>query len=124
VFVKQLQEAFRKGDRRLIASMIEYPLLVTNDRGKRQIRGKQVLLANFGDVFDATTICVIERAKPDELFGNWQGFMIGNGQVWFDKFAPAKDSKNTSAPDFWTKYPFKIKTVNHESGNVPCEMAP
>jgi hypothetical protein len=50
----------------------------------------------------------ILQATADEVWGNYRGFMVGRGVIWFD----AVISSDKSVPGDTTKYPFKVITVN------------
>ena len=39
----------------------------------------------------------------------------------FDGIIPRGEKADTSAPDFWTKYPFKLKTVNNGNPMSLCK---
>ena len=34
-------------------------------------------------------MCAIDSAKTSDVWGNYQGFMIGNGVIWWDQVIPA-----------------------------------
>jgi hypothetical protein len=59
--------------------------------------------------------CSILNATEKDVWGNWQGFTVGQGAVWFDGIIPQSEHPDTKAPDYWTKYPFKIKTINNDA---------
>jgi hypothetical protein len=120
-FFSEFQTAFRDNDRKKVAALIEYPLL-TSLRGKRvNVRGAAELLAHYDEIFDGGVRCAILSANAKSVWGNWQGFMIGNGAIWFDGIIPQREKPDPNSPDFWTKYPFKVKTVNNGSATGPCD---
>ena len=121
-FFKHLQEAVKKDDRQAVASMIEYPLLTTLEHKKMRIRNRQQLLSHFNQIFDAGVRCAVLNATEKDVGGNWQGFTIDGGVVWFDGIIPSTEKPDTKASDFWTKYPFKIITVNNGDPN-PCDKS-
>lgn len=119
-FFSEFQTAFRDNDRKKVAGLIEYPLL-TSLHGKRvNIRRAAVLLSHYDEIFDDGVRCAILGASAKSVWGNWQGFMIGNGEIWFDGIIPQREKPDPNSPEFWTKYSFKVKTVNNGSANGPC----
>lgn len=93
--VKKLQTAVKQGDKKEVAQLISFPLRIN-----KLIKGKMVSLY----VKDATsfinqynTIITdnmkqrILMADPRDIFCNYQGAMISNGDVWF------KQSKDNSS---------------------------
>jgi hypothetical protein len=96
--------------------------LTTAHRKSVRIRNEQELLAHFDEIFDEGVRCVILGATEKDVWGNWQGFIVDAGAVWFGGIIPANEKPDPKASDFWTKYPFKIKTVNNAS-EYPCNSS-
>jgi len=84
-FLKALQKAAAAGDKTTIATMIAYPLHAkVKVKGRlTAIKSKEAFLANYDEIFNPSVKDAIQKATPDNLFVNYQGVMIGNGQVWF-----------------------------------------
>jgi hypothetical protein len=110
-FLAKFQDALKQHDREAVASLVNYPLLVTAG-GKTRIRSRAQLLANYQRVFTAPVRTAILKANADDVWGNSNGFMVGGGVIWFDAIIPRNEQPDVSAPDYWKKYPFKIITVN------------
>lgn len=105
-FLAKLQDAFKSNDHAAVASLVSYPLLVTAG-GKRQVRSRAQLLAEFDHVFTASIRAAILNATDDDVWGNSHGFMIGRGAIWFDAVAPRNASPAAAA-----NAPMKLITVN------------
>jgi hypothetical protein len=118
-FFHRVQSALQSNDRRTIADVVNYPVLTSVNHKRVRIRSQQQLLAHFDDIFDAGVRCSILNATEKDVWGNWQGFTVGGGAVWFDGIIPQGEHPDTKAPDYWTKYPFKIKTINNDA-EYPC----
>jgi hypothetical protein len=110
-FLAKLQDTLKQNDREAVASLVNYPLLVSVG-GRTRIRSRAQFLANFDRVFNPQVRAAILKANADDVWGNYRGFMVGGGVIWFDGIIPRNDHPDVSAPDYWTKYPFKIITVN------------
>jgi hypothetical protein len=102
--------------------LVTYPVLTSINHKRLRIRNQQQLLAHFDDIFDGGVRCSILNATEKDVWGNWQGFTVGGGAVWFDGIIPRGERRDTNAPDYWTKYPFKIKTINNDA-QYPCRRA-
>ena len=122
-FFRELRSALETDDRQAVAGMIAYPLLTTAHRKALRIRNERQLLAHFPQIFDHGVRCAILGATEKDVWGNWQGFTVDGGAVWFDAIIPATENADPKEPGFWTKYPFKIKTVNNAS-EYPCNSPP
>jgi hypothetical protein len=110
-FLAKFQDALKRNDRPAVASLVHYPLLVT-DGGRKQIHSRAELLGKFNSIFNASVRAAILNATPDDVWGNYRGFMIGRGVIWFDGIIPPNAHPDPSAPDDGKKYPFKLITVN------------
>jgi hypothetical protein len=121
-FFRELQSALQANNRHAVAGMIAYPLLATAHHKTVHITSERGLLAHFDEIFDGAVRCVILHATEKDVWGNWQGFTVDGGAVWFDSIIPVTEKADPSASDFWTKYPFKIKTVNNGS-EYPCNSS-
>jgi len=62
------------------------------------------------------------KAKANDVWGNRHGITAGSCAVWLHGIIPPNEHPDTEAPDYWTKYPFKIKTINNGT-QYRCKMA-
>src|SRR5271169_1614546 len=90
------------------------PALRSYRNGKATVfKTKVELLARYDTVFTPGVRCAIKSATPADVWGNWRGFTIGAGAIWWDRIIP------NSAPSVQTsdlaKYPFGVFSVNHSS---------
>ncbi len=83
-FFRRLQSAVEKNDRSAVAGMVLYPLRVS---GEYRIHNRTAFLRHYDRIFDAKGRKAISSQVPECIFGNWQGFMAGNGEVWFERYA-------------------------------------
>jgi len=82
-FLVQLQNAVKAGDQAKVAAMISYPLLVIHGTRKTHIKTKAEFLRQYDTIFDAHVRQAIAQQSAKCLFGNYQGAMVGDGEVWF-----------------------------------------
>lgn len=82
-FFDALKKAVAADDKTSVAAMIDYPF-------QARINGKAVKLrdaAHFIADYDKIVTHKIKQAVAaqtyETLFANWQGVMIGDGEVWF-----------------------------------------
>jgi hypothetical protein len=112
-FLAKFQAALQSNNREAVAMLVNYPLLVTGGTGRTHVRSRAQLLASFPRIFTPAVRSAILKATPDDVWSNDQGFMIGDGVIWFDGIVPRNQAVRPSTPD--AKYPFKIITVNRVS---------
>ena len=101
-FLSELQNAVKAEDKAKIAAMISYPLLVIRGDRKTHVKTKAEFLNQYAVIFDAHVRQAIAQQSSNCLFGNYQGAMIGNGEVWF------REQPNGT---------MKIVTVNSTAGS-------
>lgn len=109
-FLAKFQDALKSNDRKAVALLVSYPLLVTGAAGRVHVRSRAQLFSGFDGIFTPAVHSAILKATPDDVWGNSHGFMIGDGVIWFDAVIPMKLAGHPTAPG--AKYPFKLITVN------------
>jgi hypothetical protein len=107
-FLAKFQDALKSNDHEAAAMLVNYPLRAT----PHNIRSRAQLLANFDRIFNPQVRTAILAATPDDVWGNYQGFMIADGMIWFDGIVPRNQATHPSATGNAAKYPFKLITVN------------
>ena len=101
-FVNKLKNATKAEDKEWISSVIAYPVLVILENGERtQIKDKFDFIKNYDTIFHANIKDAILKQEIGDLFFNWQGLMVGHGQVWIWEEAKEKDIRE-----------FRIVTLN------------
>jgi uncharacterized protein len=82
-FLLRLQAAFRRNDREWLAAQGDVTVN-RSDGASHTYRPDEIR-----EVYDWIVTPDVRRAvlaqDPEQLFRNWQGAMVGDGQVWFDE---------------------------------------
>ena len=73
--------------------MALYPLRVRVGGRRVVLRNRRELLNRFDAVFNRKVRAALAAQKPEDLFRNWQGFMVGRGEVWFESLADTDEFK-------------------------------
>ena len=95
-FLADLQKALSNDDIETLANMISFPL-----RQPIGIKTKEDFIQNYEKIFTAEVKEVVQKQKFKDLFCNYQGVMIGDGEVWMSALAYGQDEVT-----------IKITTVN------------
>ncbi|MGB8887341.1 MAG: hypothetical protein WCC87_11500 [Candidatus Korobacteraceae bacterium] len=114
-FFEKLQAAVQADKRNEIAAMIQYPTTILVHDKPLKLTNEKQFLANYDLAFNSAILCAIGKARGRDIWGNWQGFTFDGGEIWWDGIIPPASSPDTSDKDYWTKYPFKIITINNEA---------
>ena len=113
-FFAKFQKAVDANRRQDVAAMVSYPLHSYRNGKATVIKTKADLLARYDTVFSAGARCAIDSAILDGVWGNWRGFTVNTGVIWWDRILPKSAAKNGAIqPSDLTKYPFAVFSVNH-----------
>src|SRR5262245_40009152 len=84
-FLASLKAAGKAQDKRRVAGMVRYPVLINMPKGHKQISTSTELIAEYDRLFTISIRKAIEEQTQAWLFANRQGVMISNGEVWFEE---------------------------------------
>jgi hypothetical protein len=105
-FLKRLAPAIRADDQEQVASMLKYPIDVHIADKKFAVHNQEEFLRDYGRIVNRSVKAVILDEKSSRcLFSSPEGFMVGDGEVWFKEISPGV---------------FKVITFN--LGDVPSRM--
>ena len=76
-FFEKLRTAVERNDRNAVAEMVHFPLRVN---GKDRVANRKEFLHLYDRLFDVK----VREQRTEWIFGRWQGFMAGRGDVWFE----------------------------------------
>jgi uncharacterized protein len=83
-FLDTLKSIISAKDSDAINKLVIFPLRV-NANPNKVIKTPIELKQNFSFVFNEKIVKAITFQKPEEIFCNYQGAMIGNGEVWISQ---------------------------------------
>ena len=98
-YATKIKEVIEAENFEEFANMIHYPIAINDYYGE----GKYIVIENKEQFLKLDKKIIFNKhlkktLKTNEIFVNWQGFMIGNGDIWFDSV-------------YQNSY-FKIKAIN------------
>jgi hypothetical protein len=96
-FLEELKSAVKATDKQKVSLMVHYPLNVHEGSSLRVVRNPDEFIRWYGRIITTQVKEALAAQTARCLFGNWQGAMIGHGELWFRQ---QSDSR------------FKIVTVN------------
>jgi hypothetical protein len=104
-FFISFKDAVAKGDKKKVASLINFPNKVPLASGRRVIlKNEADFLGRYDEIFDETFKQVISQTEVKDLWANWQGVAMPSGEIWINRII--KDVKRAE------KYTIKITTIN------------
>lgn len=99
-----LQRGVAANDANAVAALMRYPLLVHVGGKKRQVADAATFKREYSQIVTPEIAKAIAAQTFDGLFVNWEGAMIGKGQVWIggkclDKDCTRSDVKVITVQD-------------------------
>jgi hypothetical protein len=82
-FLTTLQQAVRNDDRRVVASLVAYPITVRIDGVPTTLADTAVFTAQYPLAMTERVQAAVEASEPAALFANSDGVRIGRGELWF-----------------------------------------
>ncbi len=101
-FFTRLQQAAARQDKDTVASMVRYPITVKLNGKSTILRTPRSFLEHYDRILTPEITAAIARQRYENLFVNYQGVMIGNGQVWIAGICRDKACKESD---------IKIRTI-------------
>ncbi len=83
-FLKYLKVLVKNNNRNEIARFIDYPVLQAK-RTTRNIKNENDFVNNYDKLFNEKVKSALENQKLNQIFRNYQGAMVGGGQLWFEE---------------------------------------
>ncbi|MBM7566858.1 hypothetical protein [Paenibacillus sacheonensis] len=78
-----VKTAIAQGDKAEVANRILYPLRVNGPSGSEKIQTRGDFVKRYDAIITQPIKDAIARQSSDNLFVNYQGVMVGNGEMWF-----------------------------------------
>jgi hypothetical protein len=83
-FFAVIQKAVKQNDVTTLSKTIKYPIKLIDPKGNKiDVPGSKEFLANYPKFATPNWKNAVMRQKYEQLFANWQGVMIGRGEIWF-----------------------------------------
>ncbi|EHS55851.1 hypothetical protein P4H71_14510 [Paenibacillus kribbensis] len=79
---KALQKAVADNDKEKVANYIFYPLRVNDSEKSLTIPNKKDFIEKYDQIFTDAIREALVNQKTDDLFVNYQGVMVGSGELW------------------------------------------
>jgi hypothetical protein len=93
-FVSDVKKAVAKGDKIWLANNLFYPLKVRiSEKLALNLKSKNQFLLQFDKIFTADFKSAVSKTYSHNHFNNYQGIMIGDGEIWINNALNATEAK-------------------------------
>jgi len=82
-FFETLQKAMAAGDKAAVAALVDYPFQARIGGKAVKLRDAAHFIADYDKIVTPKVKQAVAGQAYSDLFANWQGVMIGDGEVWF-----------------------------------------
>lgn len=79
--------------------MVDYPFQARIDGKAVKIRDAAHFIADYDKVVTAKVKHALQAQAYEKLFANWQGVMVGDGEIWFSGVGDANQIRITAIND-------------------------
>lgn len=83
-FFDKLKKAVGAADKETVASMVDYPFQARINGKAVKIRDQKHFVADYDQIVTGKVKDALAKQTYAALFANWQGVMIGDGELWFN----------------------------------------
>ncbi|MBN2892871.1 MAG: hypothetical protein JXL97_13470 [Bacteroidales bacterium] len=80
IFVRELRANVQNKNN--LSEMISYPIKANINGTKTEIANKESFVENFDQIFNKKISSAVKKSNYYDLFCNYQGVMIGDGEIW------------------------------------------
>ena len=109
---EELQRAVTAHDAACVAALVHYPITVAIGKSRRVIKSSARFIAKYDSIMTPAIADTIRQAKYDALFVNYQGVMLGRGEVWIRGACRDKACKVA---------PVRVYTIQSTADPAPAE---
>jgi hypothetical protein len=95
--IQALQAAVKAHDAAGVARLVSYPIKVTINGKKATIADARQFVAKYDAIVTPAIAAAVTSAAYGDLFVNWQGIMLGQGEVWINGICHDKACKGFDA---------------------------
>ncbi|XSG82578.1 MAG: hypothetical protein ACPW61_02020 [Methyloligella sp. ZOD6] len=82
-FFEKLKTAVAADDKETVAAMVDYPFQARIDDRAIKIKDRKHFVSDYETVITPEVKQAVAQQTYGTLFANWQGVMIGDGEIWF-----------------------------------------
>lgn len=98
-FFEHLQKAVAADDKAAVAALVDYPFQARINGKAVKLRDAAHFVADYDKIVTAKVKHAVAGQTYETLFANWQGVMIGDGEVWFSGVGKDNAVKITAIND-------------------------
>lgn len=117
-FFSEIRDAILSEDAKRLAGMVVYPQRLCIGGKVGVVKNQDEFEMGFSDIVNQRVRGAVLGQSPDQLFKNWRGVMVGDGEIWFVTYPPYFPPNSTPVSKIY------IKSIRNEflksKKGTPC----
>jgi hypothetical protein len=120
----QVQKAVLEENVEWFSGAMSYPLVLKTSTGDVTLKDKTDVKRHAALIFSAHMKSVVGKQSSNSLFKNWQGVMIGDGEIWFSEVSEKTTNGNALVYRITAVNVRQEQTNKSERGTEPPQPPP
>ncbi len=87
-FFNELRTAVLADDAARVAALVQFPISVRVKEKEITLTGSRDFAQHYREIVTSDVKTAVRQQSAERLQKNWQGVMIGSGQIWFEEIKP------------------------------------
>lgn len=84
-FFEHVRKAVLADDIEQFSEAVSFPIVLRSGGKELKLENKRDFKQHAALILTTRLKSVVRKQSPDSLFKNWQGVMIGQGEIWFSE---------------------------------------
>jgi len=85
-FFQKIRLAVENHDAKWMAKNIGFPITVSLNGKRVPIKSEKSFITNYDIIVTKSIVDAVLSQDENDMFKNWQGIMVGHGQLWFNEY--------------------------------------
>jgi len=81
-FIQNFQKAVTEGDKKAVADVVSYPIVVDIGGKKTTVRKPEDFVRDYDRIMTPEIVDAVKQQKYADLMANSQGIMFHRGEIW------------------------------------------
>jgi len=105
-FFERMRKAVLDDDTERVANALAYPFDARLEKGKIKLKTAKDFKKHAKIILNERLKSILRKQSIKTLFKNWQGIMVGDGEIWFSE---VEENTNKASKDSWV---YRITAIN------------
>lgn len=90
-----MRKAVLGNDVKWLSEAMSYPIVLKSGESRYTLQNTNDFALHASVILTPHLKSTVQNQSPDTLFKNWQGVMVGKGEIWFSEVAENNGKETT-----------------------------